>query len=273
MLSFKTEESFIKEYSELSSLSTVELKSWISSKKVASLLNTYDDSISMEVDNLSESRIIYSDALKAVLNSEFKIKINGKVLWLHDRTFYLLSENEVNKTPEQLSDEKSQLQVYGSLLSVSKSSKNLTGRYVIPNENGVKTFYTEEDQFNVPGVRFRHVLDLFNETIVFNDRAQSSKMYLRFTLQYRSCSSFRCTWKTASNSTIVDAYNVYATSKNWVGSPFTDDSVIGSKTFELATWKPEVPNIEPYWYTNFVVSGTVKIYVENAWHEISLSWY
>lgn len=276
MLSYSSEEAFVKEYSDLALLDNSDIQNWISSKKLVSLLNTSSDSEDLEEDVLSQTRVIYSDALKSILNSESKVKINGDVLWLNNRTFYLLSENDIRKTSEQLVSEKDRLEVYGGLLSLSKSAKSLTARDVLPNENRIKTFISGEENFNVPGSRIRHILDLYNETIVFNDKIQSSKMYLRSTLQYRSCSTFRCTWKEASDSRTIDTYQLNGANRVW-GFSWTQTTATTAKTLLLSTWdianlySPISPNA---WYTNFNVSGPVRIYVGNGpWHEIQLSWY
>lgn len=273
MLSFKNEESFIKEYSDLALLDNKGLENWIASKGLNPLLKVSDESEGMEEDVLQETRIIYSDALEAILNTESKVKIGDKVLWLNERNFYLLSENEINKSPEELTGIKENLVVYGKLLSVSKPTKNLTSRYVIPNENRVKTFITEEGSFNVPGMRYRHVLDLYNETVVLNGVVSSSKMFLRSTLQYRSCSTWRCTWKTESSNRIVGGGVISANSLFWSASAITETWVSGTATFLLATWTPKAPYSEQSWYQNFEVSGHFKFYVVNAWHEVPLSWY
>lgn len=273
MLSFKNEESFIKEYSNLALLDNKQLEEWITTKGLSSLLKIPDESNGIEEDVIEETRIIYSDALEAILNTESKVKIGDKVLWLNERNFYLLSENEINKSQKDLISIKENLVVYGQLLSVSKSTKELTSRYVIPNENRIKTFITEEGNFNVPGMRYRHVLDMYNETVVLNNVVYSSKMFLRSLLQYRSCSTWRCTWKTESSPMQVDGGNIAANSLFWAASLIMDNSVSGSKTFLLATWTPKSPYNEQSWYQNFQVSGNFKIYVVNAWHEIPLSWY
>lgn len=273
ILSFKNEESFIKEYSDLALLDSKGLQDWVASKGLNPLLKVSDESIGMEEDVVQETRIIYSDALEAILNAESKVKIGDKVLWLNERDFYLLSENEINKSPQELISIKENLEVYGRLLSVSKSTKDLASRYVIPNENRIKTFVTDEGSFNVPGMRYRHVLDLYNETVVLNNVVYSSKMFLRSLMQYRSCSTWRCTWKTESTPMQVDGSNISANSLFWSASLIMDNSVSGSKTFLLATWTPKAPYGEQAWYQNFVVSGNFKIYVVNAWHEIPLSWY
>lgn len=274
MLSFKDEESFIKEYSEVSEMkSSKEVQNWISKKGLESLLNNSDDSNEMEEEVLSDKRIIYSDALKAILNDESKVKIGGKTIWLNERNFYVLSEKEQNKNSKELGLIKDELEIYGKLLSYMGSEKTLTSRDVIPNENRVKTFINGEGEFNVPGVRLRHVLDLFNETIVVNNQIQSSKMYLRFTMQYRSCSTWRCTWKT-ENSTLRDYSSGYVVANNitWnTQHPYVYGGFTGSQTYLFSTWIGSYILANPY--QNFSVSGKIQFQMADGWHEIEISWY
>lgn len=278
ILSFKNEESFVKEYSSLAAFHSEELKNWISSKGLVSLLNVPTESVEMEGDVIPESKIIYSDALKSILNSESKVKIAGKVLWLNERNFYLLSDNEINKSSEDLLNEKDKLQVYGQLLSISKSEKSLTNREVIPNENRIKTFASAE--INVSGSRLRHVVDLFNETIVLNDVIQSSKMYVRSTLQYRSCSTFRCTWKEAYNARTLIS-NFYCAACGTGGAStwsFTSNiyaaGMTGTQTYLIANWAFIAP-LNPY--INFAISGPITCNIDGvspvAGVSIDLSWY
>lgn len=270
ILSFKNEESFVKEYSGLASLPSEELKNWVSSKGLVSLLNVPAELVEMEGDIIPESKVIYSDALKSVLNSESKVKIAGKVLWLNERNFYLLSENEVDKTSEYLLKEKDKLQVYGQLLSISKSDKNSTNRNVIPNENRVKTFASAE--MNVSGSRLRHVIDLYNETIVLNNDIQTSKMFIRSTLQYRSCSTWRCTWKEAMNLRTFSTLDLY-TGKPWYLYNRNEYGITGTRTYLLADWTLILVAADPY--ANFIVSGSVTCQIENtsSIFSIPISWY
>lgn len=278
VLSFKNEESFVKEYSDLAALNKDELQSWISSKKLVSLMNAPADLSDMEGEVLSESRIIYSDALKSVLNNESKVKIAGKVLWLNERSFYLLSENEVDKKSEELLLIKDKLEVYGRLLSVSESGKGLTSRYVLPNENRIKTFATAE--INVSGSRLRHVIDLYNETIILNDAIQTSKMFVRSILQYRSCSTIGgCKWKEAMNSRMIASnFCTSCAPLAWdsLSNFGTTSGVSGTQTYLIANWRfigtPYAPSA---WYPNFVVSGPVTCNVIGTTGSFStdLSWY
>lgn len=282
VLSFKNEESFAKEYSDLAALSGDKLQKWISSKGVVSLLNASNDSLEMEEDAISESRIIYSDALKSILNTESKIKINGKVLWLNDRTFYVLSEKEINKSSEELISSKEQLVVYGQLFSVSGSAKNLTGRLVLPYENAVKTFASEE--VTILGSRLRHVVDLYNETIVFNNVNQTSKMFLRSTLQYRSCSTIGgCKWKEASNYRLPNLILNVHTGGGWrsLSAIYENPTVLSrasqSQTFLIADY-PYISISYPV-LEKFAVSGYVDCSVLDNYTvigqvpKVNISWY
>ncbi|WP_147298525.1 hypothetical protein [Flavobacterium cutihirudinis] len=279
MLSFKDEESFVKEYDELASLNKNELKDWVSAKKMTSLLNTLHDDTDMEEDVIPDSRIIYSDALKSILNADSKVKVNGKVLWLNERSFYLLSEVDSHKNTRELIDNIGELQVYGSLLNISSSGKSSTSRTAFPNENGIKTFVS--DEINVSGSRLRHVLDLYNETIVLNDIVQSSKMYLRTTLQYRSCSTFRCTWKEAMNERRLSSSLSCASCEQGVAtfwyiynvSPYV---ITGTQTFLVGNWyMANYVVANPY--VKYPASGLVTCSIEGVvpTPQISLnvSWY
>lgn len=282
VLSFKSEESFIKEYAELTTLNSSELKSWVSAKKVTSLLNTLDNSTDIEGDVISGSRLIYSDALKSILNNESKIKVGGKVLWLNERTFYVLSENEINKSSKELFDIKDKLEISGQLLSVSGSAKKSTGRLVLPYENAGKSFASEE--VTISGSRLRHVLELYNETIVFNNMIQTSKMFLKSTLQYRSCSSIGgCKWK--------EAFNSRGPFSNLEGAPEggywrvlarninSSSSIIsGSQTFLIGDLTG-ITNSEFYLPGKFFVSGYVGCSIYDGFAAIgsvptvNISWY
>lgn len=260
MLSYGSKESFIKEYSELSGLkSEKDIQNWISNKGLESLLNISNDSIEMENDVLSDSRIIYSNALKAILNSESKLKIEEKTIWLHERNFYLLSENDIDKSSEELILIKDKLEIYGNLLSVSNSKTDtklgLTARQTVVNENRVKTYVV-----NLTSNR-RNVIDLFNETIVINNQISSSKMYLRFTLQYKSCSFWRCTWKNDTETGWKIAFNNLDPGVTYPWSWVFDSSnvglmMVGQNTFLLSNLviKPMLPD---YQYPNFYVSGSI----------------
>lgn len=279
LLSFKDEESFVKEYNELASLNKNELKDWVFAKKMTSLLNALDDITDMEEDIIPDSRVIYSDALKSILNADSKVKVNGKVLWLNERSFYLLSEIDSHKNAKELLDNKDKLPVYGSLLNLSSSVKSYTSRSVFPNENRIKTFVS--DEINVSGSRLRHVLDLYNETIVLNDIIQTSKMYLRTTLQYRSCSTFKCTWKEAMNERRLSS-SLSCTSCGlgvdtfWYIYNVPQYVITGTQTFLVGSWyRANYVVANPY--VNFVASGPVICSIEGVFPtpqiSLNVSWY
>ncbi|MEN2402705.1 hypothetical protein GKZ90_0023165 [Flavobacterium sp. MC2016-06] len=273
MLSFKTEESFIKEYSDLAKLNSEEIKNWVSSKKMVSLLNTSDTSKGIEADAVPESRLVYSDALEAILNSESKVKIGDRVLWLNELNFYILPANDIDKSADELLSIKNNLEVFGQLLSSSQLKKSTTGRDVLPNENRVKTFASAE--MNVSGSRLRHVVDVFNETIVLNDKIYTSKMYIRSILQYRSCSTFSCSWKEASNLRMLDSdFCQSCVPGAWgvIARVSTTSPVSGTQTYQIANWAPYTPLAL---YPNFYILGpiTCQIYGTVGFSSMELSWY
>lgn len=275
VLSFQSEESFVREYSYLATLNKDELQKWISSKGVVSLLNTTDNSLGIEEDVISESRVVYSAALESILNAESKLKIAGKVLWLNERSFYLLSENETILSVKELIERKSELEKFGELLSISGASKSLTGRMVLPNENRVKTFASAE--MNVSGSRLRHVVDLYNETILLNGSILTSEMFLRSTLQYRSCSTLGgCKWKEAFNPRYLrsnfiggDAVGVWT-----VGNIYTSSTVTGTQTYHVGHWTFKTPT---HSNSNFVISGPITCSLDIPFPtpevSVDISWY
>ncbi|MBC5839588.1 hypothetical protein [Flavobacterium muglaense] len=196
MLSFKDDKSFIKEYSQLSELkSTKEIQSWISKKGHLSRLNTENVSAVYLNDEIDNSEVIYSDALNAILNTDSKFKINETVIWLNERVFYKVNEKDIDKTASELLLIKNKLEVYGSLLNVSSKSSNSTNK-TVPNENRSKDWVQYFDNSNR-----RLVLVLSNETIKYsNGEIASSKMFLYTAEQYKSCSFWRCTWKTNTST-------------------------------------------------------------------------
>jgi hypothetical protein len=282
LLSFKDDKSFIDQYSKLAGLKTTkEVQGWVSKKGLKSLLNSSNDSIEMQNDSLDNKRIIYSDAIKAILNSDSKFKIGSKVLWLNERNFYILPKSDLDKKSEELITLKNDFDVYGKLLNFSDSKKNtsssLTSRNVVPNENRSKTYVV-----GLPNDK-RYVLDLFNETIVINDFINSSKMYLRCTLQYKSCSFWRCTWKNDTTTrwnmygyNLIDSGNVGNPLGYWNFTPPHAEYMVGSQTLLLATWGTKGP-IDPkfYQYPNFYVSGSViwRYYSSAVEYPQAIAWY
>lgn len=171
---------------------------------------------------------------------------------------------------------KDKLDVYGQLMGNLKTNKSLnttTNRWVIPNENRMKTFVTDESMFNIPGSRIRHVLDLYNETIVLNNVTVSSKMYLRSILQYRSCSTLSgCRWKTdTSNLRTNSTQDIFTFSPVWSNNEVYDSGITGIKTYLFSTWISSGVLADPA--QNFDVSGKFQIQMADGWHIVNLSWY
>lgn len=265
ILTFKDEKSFIGEYSKLSKMNPSELQKWISAKKVNSLLNTSNDSLVMQEEILSDSRIIYSDAMKAILNSESKFRVNGKLLWLNEGNFYELTDNDSSKTISELKIVQSELKVYGKILSLSNKQEgkaNLTSRVIVPNENRVRTYVN-----NGPNDK-RYILELFNETIAMNNSIVSTKMFLKSIMQYKSCSFWRCTYKEDTSNTRSMEIQLSHNWRNQLGSNFTG-GYRGSYTLLLADFSVEGPVIP----TNFSVTGFVRTRVNGYTWDQAVTWY
>lgn len=273
LLSFKDDKSFIKEYSVISELkSTKQIQGWISKKGHSSLLNTADAAGGIEDSIISNTRIIYSDALKAIVNADSKFKIDGKVLWLNERNLYILTDKDCNKSQQDLKIIEDSFKLYGKILSFSNSGKTnkntFTSRYIIPNENKVKTFVN-----NGPNDK-RYILDLFNETIVLNDQIVSSNMYLRSIMQYKSCSFWRCTYKEDTSTARRLELNIEVGggwNRSVAGNIVYLGGFQGTYSVLLATANVGVPYANP---GNFTIYGNVMTVGLNGyiWNQ-AMSWY
>lgn len=258
LLSYKNEASFIQEYSQLSKMSSTELQNWISKKGIQSLLNNSSDSLEIEKIVLSKPATIYSDALRAILNKDAKVKINGKNIWLNERNFYSLNEDNENKEIEDLKSVVNNLKVYGSVLNDLNTDDNKIKKLsnvsavTIPVINGRSVTYS-----NASGNRY--FLTLFIENIVFPN-SQSSKAFIRTWEEYRSCSFWRCTWKNDNNSSRVILFNITtAFGCGWKKEFINGDSysVRSAQTILLASR-------EGYGYpcssTEFIINGKITTY-------------
>jgi hypothetical protein len=193
LLSYKDDASFIKEYSALTAMkSGKEVQKWIAEKGVSSLLNKVDTTEIVQ-DKMDNTKVIYSDALKAILNSDSKFKIDGKVLWLNERNLYVLSGNNSEKSLEQLKTKKNHLEIYGNISGSKQSntkSENLTSRTIANANRSIGWSYG----YDYGGRARRIDLTLFNETIMLNGNVQSTKMFLRCQRLGRYCSTWKCRW-------------------------------------------------------------------------------
>lgn len=285
LLRFKDDESFIAEYTALSQMKdSNERQNWIAKKGlVESLLNVSNKSIEMEDDDsIPNKKIIYSESLKVILNSDYKLKIGNTSLWLNERNFYVLPEKDLDKKSEELVLLKNNFKVYGELLSYSgggniTNKNSFTSREVpIPNENRSKTFIVD-----LPSSK-RFVLDLYNQTILLHSSSiSSSEMWLRGTLQYKSCSFWRCRWKTDTTTlwqfsninlaSTVGNYNSYP----WQFSVINSNVNRRDENYALLATYGYLPPFNRDVRINFQVTGTVTFkYVSSpTLYPITLSWY
>lgn len=274
LLSYKDDASFIKEYSTLSEMKDKkEIQTWISKKGLKSFLNVSDTNEELQDSIISINRIIYSDALKSILNSESKFKINGKVIWLYERNLFVLTQKQIYNSILELKTNKNDLEVYGRIsnLNSNQKSNKINSRSIIPNENRIKTFVNY-----LPDSK-RNILNLYNETVVINDNIVSSKMFLESIFQYRSCSFWRCTWKNSTENCLINNYsfcNSCGFDGDWISNYIASDLFSGSKTFLIATWTGGTPP-KIIGYSNYVVSGTIRWQTASNMYsyEIPISWY
>ncbi|TDE27789.1 hypothetical protein E0I61_13850 [Flavobacterium ranwuense] len=258
LLSYKDDKSFIKEYSALSELkSTKEIKGWISKKGHTSLLNTSIVSEGIQDSIIDNTRIIYSDALKAIVNDESKFKINGKVLWLNGINLYELNIENKDKNSVELIGLINDLKIYGSVFNANNKLKKIkessTSRLTMPNVNGSSVTYMNSANDK------RYYMVVFNETIIVNG-VSSSKMYLRASMTYKSCSFWRCTYKEDTTTGRFLYFNV-AFVEPWYSS-LNNGYVYqgsGTQTILLATM-----GTGPFQSFDFNMDGNLRMQVSNG---------
>jgi hypothetical protein len=263
LLSFKNDESFIEEYNGLVELKTgKELQDWISKKGHSSFLNVKKSDKELE----GESDVVdanYSDALKAILNSESKVKIAGKVIWLNDFKFYkLLAKNE-NKKLDELISLTGDLEVYGSILGLN-SDNNATGK-AVPNANRSKDWGYGYNN----GTRDKSIsLSLFNETIYLNNVVQSTKMFIRVLSQGKYCSVWKCRWNSEDGGKVTLSFSCNV-NYPWIGGGGTIQLSDANNTAYAAVGSDGVPNL--------IISGIATVtWVDNGYTKTwsqPLSWY
>ncbi|MET0945266.1 MAG: hypothetical protein ABWY22_07650 [Flavobacterium sp.] len=264
LLSFKDDESFIKEYNGLTELKTgTKLQDWISEKGHPSLLNI--KKTEEELDNETEaSKDYYSDAIKAILNSESKLKIGGKVIWLNDDKLYKLEGSNETKSPEELKLLK-KLEIYGRI-SGKITKKDVTSRE-IPNANRLKEWSTQYNN----GQREKVIsIGLFNETIYLNGVVQSTKMFVKVLSLGKYCSVWKCRWNSENNGNVT--LGLWFNS-NWGNGNFTTQLSDANNSVMIASgydWSPNfafdgLPTATVTWVDGY--TGITK-----TWSQ-QLSWY
>lgn len=256
LLSFKDDQSFVKEYNGLAELKTgKKVQDWISGKGHSSFLNVKES----DEEQQSESNTFknnYSDAIKAILNSESKVKIGGKVIWLNDNKLYVLEGANETKSPEELKSLKD-LEVYGSI-SGTTSDKNITARE-IPNANRSKEW---SFGYNNGQRDKRIIMILFNETIYLNGVVQSTKMFIRVLSQGKYCSVWKCRWNSESggNVTVGLWYN-----SNWGNGQFTTQLSDANNSVMIASGYDWSPNFS-------ILVGTATVTWVDGYNGITKNW-
>lgn len=279
MLSYKDNDSFIKEYSTLTELkSGTELQNWISKKGHSPLLNATDETEQDEQEAISiseSSKNVYSDAISAVFNKDAKVKVNGKVLWLFEQNLYELNESDFDKNSAQLEASKSDLKLYGNIFGEAKSSA--TGRN-IANANKALGW---EYGYRWDGRERRLTLLLFNETIYLNGDVKTTKMFLRAERLGKYCSTWKCRWNSDANGVINIRFNGHA---NWTLNPnisnpggYMVDQNTNTVLFADGTRDPNTPIVIVGGPPDFfAVSGTMTSVVTNVpaiqFQALSTSW-
>lgn len=267
LLSYKDNSSFIKEYSALSELkSKKEIQKWVASKGLKSLLDSSEAVDTFQDSLIDNTQVIYSDALKAILNEDSKFMIGEKIIWLNGRNFYQLDKEDSDKKLSELLTIKKNLVVYGSLLNNQVLKSNLNSR-TIPNENRSKDWVKYFDNSNR-----RLVLVLTNETIKYsNGEIVSSKMFLYCAEQYKSCSFWRCTWKTNTNTTNTLNFSNFSTFiLGWnINQPNGTFQFSNGSTILMATSNDYSSN-----YTNSGLVNTSVAYQSfgYSWSQL-INWY
>jgi hypothetical protein len=273
ILSYKDEASFIKEYSKISEYKTKkDVQNWISKKGHSSMLNSvelnenYNDSI---FDN---TKIIYSDALKAIFNADSKVKINGEVVWLNERNLFRLTTIFKDKNSKELTSLRNSLEIYGNILGSlpQKSPDRSLASRIVPNSNRSMDW---SKYYRAGGRDRRIILTLYNETIVLNGFINSSKMFLRCVKQGKYCSVWKCRWNDDSDSKNISVYVAFdpanyewtsGVNQNYYGINGVFSSLISDLNINNGTAD----------YKNYSLYGSVSVEVDGlpAWFQ-QLSWY
>lgn len=270
LLTYKDEASFIQEYSQLSKMNSSELQKWIAAKKVTSLLNASSDSLVMQQEKLSDTRIIYSDAIKAILNKESKVKIGDKVLWLNGNDLFLLSGLDEEKSQEELKASTFDLKIYGKVLGRLPKDYGLDKMVSkgVPNANRSKDWVLG---YRAYGRDKRLIFTLFNETIVLNGSISSSKMFFRCVKQGRYCSFWKCRWNDDNEPKDISVGFAGNANYDWINNQFNQTyyGITGDFTLLLSTLSLNFSNV----YLNYTSGAFVEVKVDGVVRSERLLWY
>lgn len=266
IVQFKDTEDFLKEYSKLSNYGSQEdFNDWIKQKGHTALL-TKSDSIFKISDSIG---VLYSDALMAILNKNAEFIIGEETIWLNNDKFYVVSKNE-NSYENKISNKKS-LKLYGSLFNLGKFKE-----YNLEELNSNKYEHANKWKTYVQNVGSRRLItELYNETIYFsNGTISSSKMFLRYRIDYESCSFWRCTWKSDTSGIRNIFLDLTKGGKHWNGSGsnaeniFSGFQVAGSYSTLLGNYQYAGPEGD-----NFYVTGTVTTSYNGYTWSLPITWY
>lgn len=261
---------FLKEYEKLSELkSPEEIEIWLNEKGHTSMLSV-SDSIFQVSDSLG---VIYSDALMSMFNQQGQAKIGDEHVLLNKSTIYSLGSNP--KKEEFIYAEN--LKEFGKIQNFSEGEQLKNPGEYIPNANKWKT-YVDYDGSK------KYITELYNETLIFSGNAYSSKMYLRFRMDYRSCSFWRCTWKNETSTTrrininiTFGGINTWPSAQFPLGYNIINTDVIANGHYNFLIANHNQNGVE---YQNFYINGSITSKVIDGtlsggylWVLDNISWY
>jgi hypothetical protein len=135
----------------------------------------------------------------------------------------------------------------------------------IPNENRAISWTVDFPDWH------RVIVTLYNETIYLNNGKLSSKMFLKYNKQYRSCSMWMCQWKNEVKSRFLAQHaNLQIKPGAWSALIEDQVSAVSSPivTQQISEWKGT-----PYAMLNFSVNGPVMLTYKNKTNFKQLYWY
>lgn len=270
IMSFETVEDFLKTYEELSMMNPENFQKFIQKNNygyLASIDTSKETEESIEaLMNTEKEEPIYSDALLSIVNKDFQFKIGNEIIRF-DR-----ENGNLHKMIEQekyAPNKRNSYESYGSVVNLPNERINHDPwpyTEAFPNRNrSIRITNT------YPGDRKLYV-DLFNETINIHNQYNnitSSKMFLRITKEYRSCSSWRCKTK-QDNATMVktNLSSLTVSPGAWTNIYYTPiEFTAGSYTALIANynhnWPPPPQIVQPFNYTYTMTSFRIDLLRNN----------
>jgi hypothetical protein len=209
ILKFQNQDAFLKYYNILTEMESADkIENWVNKDGFQSLYYVRDSANSSEVFERENTVRNYSTALKALLNTDSKLKIGNDLMWLDEGKFYSIPIDFAGKSTTELKSALSKFKIYGTVSNydgVKSQIANNTNREVIANAN--KSITWEHNYYY--GRPRRVLITLFNETIMFNEEIlQSTKMFLKVVRQ----GEYKSTWKKRWN---VDEGSVFIKVGGW----------------------------------------------------------